>query len=339
MRYAKFLNKGGTIGFVAPSFGCATEPYKALFENAQKKFTERGYGIEPGPNCYAARGIGISNTPEKCGLELTKFYCSDTNNALISCGGGELMCTILDYVDFDSIRKADPKWFMGYSDNTNFTYLLTTLCDVASIYGPCAASFGMEPWHEAIEDAMLLLEGEKLEMEGYSMWERDSAKTEESPLVGYNVTEPRILTASVESAEFGGRLIGGCVDCLTNLLGTSFDKTAEFCERYREDGIIWFLESCDLNPMSINRAMWHMEHAGWFKHVKGFLVGRPVCHGEELLGLNHIDAALSVLGRYNVPVIMDADIGHLNPAMPLICGSMAEVSLNGQNLRVSMKLE
>lgn len=28
MRYPEFLAEGGIIGFVAPSFGCATEPYK-----------------------------------------------------------------------------------------------------------------------------------------------------------------------------------------------------------------------------------------------------------------------------------------------------------------------
>ena len=71
-------------------------------------------------------------------------------DAIISCGGGELMCEILRYVDFERIAQAKPKWFMGYSDNTNLTFLLTTLCDTAAIYGPCAASFGMKPWHAAI---------------------------------------------------------------------------------------------------------------------------------------------------------------------------------------------
>ena len=31
MRYPKFLPEKGTIGFVAPSFGCATEPYYTAF--------------------------------------------------------------------------------------------------------------------------------------------------------------------------------------------------------------------------------------------------------------------------------------------------------------------
>lgn len=38
MRYPEFLSRGGTIGFVAPSFGCATEPYKTAFGMTIKRF-------------------------------------------------------------------------------------------------------------------------------------------------------------------------------------------------------------------------------------------------------------------------------------------------------------
>ena len=41
MRYPEFLKQNGTIGFVAPSFGCATQPYKAAlitpFEGGAKQ--------------------------------------------------------------------------------------------------------------------------------------------------------------------------------------------------------------------------------------------------------------------------------------------------------------
>ena len=59
MRYPAYLEKNGTIGFVAPSFGCATEPYKSAFESALAAFHEMGYQTMLGPNCYAAEGIGI----------------------------------------------------------------------------------------------------------------------------------------------------------------------------------------------------------------------------------------------------------------------------------------
>lgn len=346
MRYPVFLRENGTIGFVAPSFGCATEPYKSGFLNAQKRWEEQGFHLQLGPNCYVEVGVGISNTPKKCGEELTAYYCDKNNDCLISCGGGELMCEILDFVDFEKIRQADPKWYLGYSDNTNFTFLLATLCDVASVYGPCAAAFGMEPLHPSLNDAMMLLQGKKLTMQGYDKWERESLKDEEHPYAPYNLTETSVIKYYLPDGmtnvdiNFTGRLLGGCMDCLVNFLGTKYDKVTEFTERYREDGIIWFLEACDLNLMGIRRAMWQMEHAGWFKHCKGFLIGRPrLGMGVEEFGIDSYQAVCEMLYHYQVPVLMDLDIGHLPPSMPLICGSMANVVSDGKTYRVEMELK
>lgn len=341
MKYPKYLSENGTIGFVAPSFGCNTEPYRSSFVNAQKKFKELGHALDLGPNCYEGRGIGISNTPQACGKELTDYYCSGKNDVLISCGGGELMCEILEYMDFDKIRAAEPKWYMGYSDNTNMTFLLTTLCDTASIYGPCAGAFGMEPWHESIQDAYELLRGKKDTVRGYKLWEKESLKSEEQPLAPYHVTEERKIrifqTEDSAQVRLDGRLIGGCMDCLVNLLGTKYDKVTEFAEQYKEDGLIWFLESCDLNVMAIRRAVWQMKNAGWFAYVKGFLIGRPAVYGQELMGLDQYHAVCDLLEELHVPIIMDVDIGHLAPMMPLVCGSYAAVQVSGNDISVEMK--
>ena len=43
MRYPKFLAEGGTIGFLAPSFGCGTGDYRTTaFENALCKWRAMG---------------------------------------------------------------------------------------------------------------------------------------------------------------------------------------------------------------------------------------------------------------------------------------------------------
>ena len=89
-------------------------------------------------------------------------------------------------------------------------------------------------------------------------------------------------------------------------------------KKYKNDGMIWFLESCDLNVMAIRRAVWQMKHAGWFSHVKAFLIGRPAVYGQELMGLDQYHAVWDLLKDYGVPVIMDVDIGHLAPMMPLV---------------------
>lgn len=349
MRYPEFLSEKGTIGFVAPSFGCNIEPYRTAFDNAQKKFKELGHRLDLGPNCYAGEGIGISNTPKACGEELTEYYCSKKNDVLISCGGGELMCETIEYTDFARIGEAAPKWYMGFSDNTNMTFLLTTLCDTASLYGPCAAAFGMEPWHESLWDAYRLLRGQQDTVRGYELWEKEGKKDEEHPLAPYYVTEKRRLRVclpqegvQVKDAEpfsqihMEGRLLGGCMDCLVNLLGTKYDRTAEFAERYKDDGILWFLESCDLNVMAIRRAVWQMKNAGWFSHVKGFLIGRPLVHGQELMGLDQYHAVCDLLAEYMVPIVMDADFGHLPPMMPVICGSYAAADITGNDIAVRM---
>ena len=342
MKYPKFLPEKGAIGFVAPSFGCNIEPYKSAFLNAQKKFTELGHTLDLGPNCYEGSGIGISNTPQACGKELTDYYCSSENDVLISCGGGELMCETMEHVDVNRIKEAEPKWYLGYSDNTNMTFFLTTVCDTAAIYGPCAAAFGMEPWHESIQNTYDLLCGNKLNVSGYPLWEKESLKDEDHPLVPYNVTEKkeiRMFGTKAAQVQLEGRLVGGCMDCLVNMLGTPFEDVAGFNERYKEDGIIWFLESCDLNVMAIRRAIWQMKNAGWFEHVKGFLIGRPLCFGQEIMGLDQYRAVIELLEEYQVPILMDLDIGHLAPMMPMLSGAYAKINVQGNESMISYELK
>ncbi len=374
MRYPKPLQPGGTIGFIAPSFGCAIEPYKTRFENALSLFREMGYKTYLGPNCYEGSGIGISNTPEKCGEELMDVMTTGVSrydaesgeraDVVITCGGGELMCEVVPFIDFEKIASSEPKWYMGYSDNTNYTFLSTVLADTAAIYGPCAPAFGREPWHESMEDAMKLLTGEKTEFSSYALWEKEEFSAEDetgSALLSYNVTEkakyyyylPKEegneysgkllsgdeLTNDISVPEelrsglnISGRLLGGCVDILTLHVGTRTDKVAEFLEKYKDDGFIWFLECCDLDPLSMRRAFWQMREAGWFKYVKGFMIGRPLHFGEEALGVDQYNAVTDILGDVGVPIIMDLDIGHVPPMLPIVSGSVADVKAEGNKI-------
>lgn len=339
MRYPKNIRPGDTIGFAAPAFGCATEPYYSAFKKAIETFHKMGYGTNLGENCLVDQGIGISNTPSKCGEELMKMYQSDAADCVISCGGGELMCETISHVDFGVIAAARPKWFMGYSDNTNFAFLLTTLADTASVYGPCGAAFGMEPWHEAIEDAFGVLTGKVTAVSNYPKWEKESLKDEEHPFEPYHVTEPFKMVSNRpgEDIKMQGRLIGGCLDCLNNLVGTRFDHVAEFANRYREDGILWYLECCDLNVFDMRRALWHLKEADWFQNVKGFLIGRPMHFNEPMMGLDQYEAVRGVLDEFDVPVLMDLDIGHMAPMMPLINGSVAHVTAGENSIRIEME--
>lgn len=345
MRYPEFLKENGTIGLVAPSCGAGFEPYISTQKAAIEYFKNLGYKIQEGPNIWKGEGIGISSSPENCGSELTDFYCSKDNDILISCGGGELMCETVDFIDFYEVMKAEPKWYMGFSDNTNFTFLLNTICDVASIYGPCVGSFGARALHQSHQDAIDVLTGKKMTVSGYDEFELLSLKTEEDPYASYNLDSKKELklymgAEKVDSIpDFSGRIIGGCCDVLANLCGTKYDHVAAFNDEYSEDGIVWFLECCDYNVMTIRRALWNLDRAGWFENAKGFIFGRPcAAYGEESWGITALEAVTAILGKYNVPIIQDADIGHLNPSMPIISGAYANVSVANGNITVKHEL-
>ena len=57
------------------------------------------------------------------------------------------------------------------------------------------------------------------------------------------------------------------------------------------------------------------------------------------MGLDQYDAVTGILEKYGVPVIMDADLGHLPPMMPVICGSYARIQASGNNWELKMELK
>lgn len=352
MRFPKLLKKGDRIGIIAPSFGGFGEPYHTRLKEAVKNLTAEGYEIVCGPNAFCGEGIGKSNTAIKCAQEANDFFVNKGCRALIAAGGGETMCEDLPFMDFDAIAKAEPVWYAGYSDNTNFILPLVTMCDTAAVYSPCASEYGTYPFTEQARQTLELMSGERTTVHNYDKWELEAPEDEE-PLAAPFLTEPFCmkmwmpgddrsftnLSPEGRSASFGGRIIGGCLDCLQVLAGTPYEKVKEFNKRYGDEGIVWFLESCELGPMSIRRAVWQLKEAGWFEHVKGFLIGRPMRYGIEELGLNSYGAYLGVLSEFNVPVLMDLDIGHLAQMMPIVCGSTVKITTENNSFSMEQQLK
>ena len=78
-------------------------------------------------------------------------------------------------------------------------------------------------------------------------------------------------------------------------------------------------------------------NAGWFKNVKGFLIGRPLCYGQEMMGLDQYSAVTGIAAKYNVPVIMDCDFGHLSPSMPIVSGAYTQVKVKDNDLSLNYR--
>ncbi len=338
MKYPDFLNKNNSIKYITPSFSCSNEPYKSRLLKSISNIEDLGYHVLLSNTNFSEVLYNKEYKYERASEFMTS-YQDISSQMLLSVGGGEFMTEILDEIDFDIIKNSKPKWFMGYSDNTNLTFLLTTICDVATIYGPCAPEFGSNYLEESQTDCFKLLSGEKLILKGYSKYEKESLKNENNPFLNYNLTEDKILTLFPnDNASFSGRLIGGCLDVLPSFLGTKYDNVLNFIKKYQDDKIIWFLEACELNVVSVKRTLLQLERAGWFNNVSGFIFGRPL-NTDTLYGISQYTCITDILAKYNVPIIMDTDIGHLKPMIPIICGSYANISATEENIEIEMILK
>lgn len=332
MRLPPFLKKGDLIDFVAPSFGVTTEPYATRMEASLRVFSKLGFLTHAFPNVYKNEGVIGSNTPESRGKEINEAFASPSK-AIISVGGGETMIEILPFVDFQAIEQGQSKFFMGYSDNTNLTFLLPTLCDMVSIYGLHAPSFYSYPLRCSEKDAIAMLEGQK-DFQGYPKYSITRSDPNH-PLYRYRLTQSKVIEPFNYEGPIEGVMLGGCLDCLVSLCGTRFDRVKEFASKAKS-GVIWFLEACDLNSVATRRALIQLVEAGWFDNAKAFLIGRPL-QGGECFGLSPKQSYLDVLGPLSLPILYNVDIGHIPPSLPIMVGAEAVVSYKDGNIFMSYR--
>lgn len=322
MKQPEFLKKGDKITRIAPSFGITTEPYITRFKHALSTFRSLGFKVFLGENIYKSEGRVASAFPKERADEFIRGYL-DNSSLLLSVGGGERERDRLPFIDFEKIKEAKPKWFRGSSDNTNLCFTLTTIAGVRSIYSSNAPSFFAYPLSYTEKDALSRLEG-KTSFRGYDYFSPPFES--DNPLEPLHLTEKKTITPVNYKRPVTGTRIGGCLDCLLSLCGTKFDKRRAFSEK-NKGGLIFYLESCDLNPLQIYRGLVQLREAGWFDHVNLFLIGRPLCQKREILGVDNKKAVLSALCPLNKPILFDIDLGHIPPALPFKNGGKATVSL------------
>jgi muramoyltetrapeptide carboxypeptidase LdcA involved in peptidoglycan recycling len=113
------------------------------------------------------------------------------------------------------------------------------------------------------------------------------------------------------------------MDCLLDLIGTPYDHTRTFVEKYKRDGILWYFDVFSMTAESVYRTLLHMKSAGWFEGAKGFIFGR-VCFPQTFVEMSYEEAAIRALGR-EIPIVLEADVGHVSPRMTFVNGCMAQL--------------
>ncbi|WMJ89503.1 S66 family peptidase [Anaerocolumna sp. MB42-C2] len=336
MIYPAFIQKGGTIGITALSDGNKRDTDIIRLDSGKRQLSLKGYKLLE--TAHVRSSIkGRSSDGKTRAEEFMKLIKEEEVRWIISAKGGDYLMEMLPFVDFNQI-SLNPTWIQGYSDNTGITFTVTTNCNMATVYGCNFNDFGMEPWHKAIENNLTILEGNNIVQTSFDFYE-DGFYDRITGLESYH-TDKEVYWKNItgqEEINLNGRLLGGCLDVLLNLVGTKYDKTACFVEKCKEHGVVWYLESFSLNSEALTRGLWQLREAGWFQNAKGFVFGRPAFYDEQG-EISYKEAVLSVLGELEVPVILEADIGHKAPAMTMINGALGFISCKDGKASLRMEL-
>lgn len=327
---------------LSPSFAApAVAP--EVHEQAMRRLVELT-GLEPVEYPTTRR---LDAPPEARAADLNAAFADPDIRAVVATVGGEDQITVIPHLDPDAVR-ADPKPFLGYSDNTN---LLAWLWNqgVAGFYGGSTqVHLGPGPAVDAVHAASMraaLLTGESLEVtepgesEDFGRdWADPRALTEYGDR---RPTEPRTWTGPSRSVT--GTTWGGCIEALQWILTAGrfpADPTVV------EGGVLLLESSEELIPArEFGWILRSLGERGILAAVDAVLVARPASSSldqavapTEAERAAHREAqrevATATIARYNPDAVVCVGVpfGHTRPQWILPYGG--EVTVDGANRQV-----
>ena len=337
MKQPESLKKGDIIGICAPSGGITKSEKIKELEEAEKQLKEMGYRIIE-TKSVRKEEKGRSNTAKQRAEEFMELLKNKEVKLIIFATGGDYLMEMLDYLDLEEIKNLEPKWMQGYSDITTLEFIFNTILEIPSIYCDAIKSYAMRPLYKNLEDALKIVSGEKVTQNSFTKCEKGEFNNindvfggeedyQEPNEKSYNLTE-KVEWKNINNEpkiEMQGRMIGGCLDCIKIFFGTKYDNIKNYINKYKKDGIIWYLECFEMNSPELTRILWQMKNAGYFNNINGIIFGRSLVFRKDY-DTSFIEAVKQAIGDLNIPIIYDADIGHVAPQLAIVNGAIMKIT-------------
>lgn len=315
MIYPNYLNVGDTVGVTACSCGVLRKIEK--YEKSINNFKKNGLNIVETSN---VRTDGVVSSDKVTRARELESLFLDSNVKMVSvASGGDFLYDMLDEVDFE-ILKNNVKWISGSSDPTSLLYILTTKYDIATLYSPCNMSgFSSDDLHQSYLNYFEIVKGNLVKQEKFPYYENkevDDLFDQENEWINLN-----------GDVDEKGIIIGGCIEVLKDIIGTKFDKTNEFLEKYKEEGFIWYFDIFSMTSEGVYNTLLQFKNAGWFKYAKAVIVGK-VLFPNTFTDMKYEDAVKISLP--DMKTIFNFDVGHVKPSFTMINGMKARVVSNSE---------
>ena len=275
------LEINNKVALVVCSNGKAKED-KVKLDNLEKTLLD--LGLVPVYSNYLYKDeFGRSASSEIRSEELMRFFTDKSIKAIFDISGGDLSNEILDYLDYDIIKK-NIKPFFGYSD-------------LSVVLNAITVKTG-EPTY--LYQVLNIIGNENI---------RDSFKKT------VMCNEPDLTNISWEffqGEEISGIVAGGNIRCFLKLAGTQYFPDLE--------NRVLFLEGLGTTVESLITHLTQLKQMGVFDKISGLLLG-TFTNIEKIYNKNDIYSIVKDFIDKDLPVAKTSEVGHdINSKMITIGG-------------------
>lgn len=296
--FPKSLKKGDKIAVISPAGAVDA----SQMEKGIEMIKSRGFEPVLGEHLYTrfSNGYNYAGTEQER-IKDINWALNDTEIRAVWASRGGYGCQhLIQHLKMKGFTE-NPKWYIGYSDNTVIqSYLLKK--GFVSIHGQTikTSSFGV---------------------------------TDESYDLIFDILKGKTPKYSLESHQFNkegnieGELIGGNLALVYALLGTKF--SFDFKDK------ILFIEDIGENFYALDRMIMSLELAGVFSKIKGLIIGGMTNMGDEKENKSYEESfdefacklISERISKYKFPVVFGFPNGHIKDNRPLLIGGQVKMKV------------
>ncbi|MFT8316014.1 MAG: S66 peptidase family protein [Clostridium sp.] len=349
MKKPKSLVRGDKVAVISLSSGMLGENFaKHELDLGLKRIKELGLIPVVMPN--ALRGLEyLKNHPESRAQDLKDAFYDTSIKGIICAIGGDDTYRTLPYLmedkDFINAAHINPKLFTGFSDTT-INHLMFYKLGMATFYGPnfvCdLAELDKEMLSYTRKEFWKYFENYNENcIESSNVWyeERTDFSVEAVGTSRVEHLEERGYEVLQGKGSFNGRLLGGCLESLYDILtNTRYDDEKDICEKYglfpsldEWKNKILFIETCEEKPEPevFEKELITLKSTGIFDVINGIIIGKPQ---DEQYYEEYKEIYYKIIENKDLPIIYNVNFGHAYPRCIIPYGIEAEINLNKKTI-------
>jgi len=262
----------------------------------------RGWDLDPvvAPHVLDRHGEFdyLAGTDADRAADLQHAWCDPSVDAVLCARGGYGAQRMVDLLDWEAMRAAGPKVFVGFSDITALHQAFAVRLGLVTLYGPAAAGVDFIKNTRAQEHLKATL-----------------------------FAPERVRTIASDGAALvpgraRGVTLGGCLSLLASDLGTPHARDGA-------RGGLLLIEDVGERAYRIDRTLTQLLRSGWLDGVTGIALGSWVQCGPY----GEVRAVLvDRLAGLGVPVVEEFGFGHCAAALTMPFGVTAELDADACTL-------